>query len=200
MANKSALPLLVAAGAAAVLLSKKKKKNTSSGSSDTGTYDDLDLPPIADTSEPPPEKDSKRPAGDPPGGDSYDADYWGSNTLERMTKIRQHFADLGYGIEVGPWPMNHIGPKGTMEVENQDGTMGRLGGNDDKSSPIVRQFQNDYNAVSRCKEVSGLVGGLAPDGLVGYFTLNGLRTAHESLGAKSWQDILRTCATKGFQP
>lgn len=199
MAGKSALPLLALAGVGAVLMSKKKKKKktTTGGGTD---YGEFEMPVIPDSPEPPPKKTSKRPSGNPPGGDSYDADYWGSNTIERMTKIRQYFADLGYSVEVGPWPMNKIGPKGTMEVKNQDGTIGRLGGNDDESNDTVRKFQNDYNAVSRCKELSGVSGGLAPDGLVGYFSLNGLRAAHDSLGAKTWQDVLKTCANKGFTP
>ena len=117
-----------------------------------------------------------------------------------MTSIRQHFADLGYDTKVGPWPMNKIGPKGSFEVKNEDGSTGKLGGNDDEVSMIVMRFQNDYNAASRCKEIVELIGGLAPDGLVGYFTLNGLRTAKDKLGAKTWQDVLRTCATKGFTP
>lgn len=200
-AGKSALPILALAGFALVAASKKKKKKKTSS---TDTFDDVydidDLPPIADTTETPPKKDSKRPSGNPPLGDSYDAEYWGDSTIARITKIRQYFADLGYPVEVGPWPMNKMGPKGSVDVTNEDGTMGKIGGNDDQSSNIVRAFQNDYNAVSRCKELAGVSGGLAPDGLVGYFTLNGLRAAHDSLGAKSWQDVLKTCATKGFTP
>lgn len=199
MAGKSALPLLALAGAAIVLSKKKKKKKTTTGGGDD-VYGDFDLPVIPDSPDPPPKKDSKRPSGNPKRGDSYDADYWGSNTLERMTNIRQHLADFGYPVEVGPWPMNIIGPKGTLEVENHDGTMGRLGGNDDKSDATVRQFQNEYNAVSRCKELPDVVGGLAPDGLVGYYTLNAIRAVKEGLGAKSWQDVVKTCATKGFTP
>lgn len=198
MAGKSALPLLALAGAAIVLSKKKKKKKTSGGGEDG--YDGFDFDPVIPPPDVPPKKTSKRPSGNPPGGDSYDAEYWGSSTIERMTKIREYFATLGYDVEAGPWPMNKIGPKGTFEVKNKDGSMGKLGGNDDEPSDVVRQFQNDYNAVSRCKEVAGLVGGLSPDGLVGYFTLNGLRTAHDKLGAKTWQDVLRTCATKGFTP
>ncbi len=202
MAGKSALPLLAAAGFAAVLLSKKKKKKKTE-------YEDLPDIPIPDVPEPPPKKTSKRPAGNPPckgppapagAPGCYEQMYWGDSTLARMTKIRQYFADLGYASKVGPWPMNWIGPKGSLEVENENGSIGRLGGNDDKSDATVRQFQNDYNAVSRCKEISGITGGLAPDGLMGYFTLDALRAAKESLGAKTWQDVLRTCATKGFTP
>ncbi len=195
-AGKSALPLLAIAGIAALAMKKKKKKKSTAD-----VYEDFDLPVIPDSPEPPPRKDSKRPPGNPKRGDTYDANYWGANTLERMTNIRQHFADLGYPVEVGPWPMNIIGPEGDFEVENKDGSIGKLGGNDDKSDPVVRQFQNEYNAVSRCKEMAGdVIGGLAPDGLVGYFTLNGLRAAKEGLGAKTWQDVLKTCATKGFTP
>jgi hypothetical protein len=201
MAGKSALPVLALAGAAALLMSKKKKKKTSSGGDIA--YDDF----VPDSPDPPPKKTSKRPSGNPPcvgerqeSGGCYDQMFWGDSTVSRITKIRQYFADLGYPVNVGPWPMNHMGPKGSVEVTNEDGSMGRIGGNDDRPSDIVRQFQNDYNAVSRCKEIPGVFGGLAPDGLVGYYTLDALRAAHDSLGAKTWEDVLRTCATKGFTP
>lgn len=199
MAGKSALPLIALAGGAALLMSRKKKKKKAPVD-DGGDYGDFDFDPVVPPSPKPAKKTSKRPSGSPPRGDTYDADYWGDNTLARMTSIRQHFADLGYDTKVGPWPMNKIGPKGTMEVKNEDGSMGKLGGNDDEVSMAVMQFQNDYNAVSRCKELAGLIGGLAPDGLVGYYTLNGLRAAKEKLGAKTWDDTLKTCATKGFTP
>lgn len=198
MAGKSALPLLALAGVGAVLLTrKKKKKKTDNGYEPIPDIDPLIIP---DSPDPPPKKTSKRPSGNPPRGNTYDPDYWGSSTIERMTSIRQHIADLGYDVKVGPWPVNIIGPKGELEVENEDGTTGRLGGNDDKSNRTFMQFQNDYNAVSRCGELGSGMGGLAPDGLVGYFSINGLRAAKEKLGAKNWQDVLRTCGTKGFNP
>jgi hypothetical protein len=203
MAGKSALPLIALAGGVALLMSRKKKKKKA-----VEDYADFDLP-IPDVPEPPPKKTSKRPAGNPPcvgprapegAPGCYEQMYWGENTLARMTKIRQYLSDLGYAIEVGPWPVNKIGPKGNFEVTNKDGSIGRLGGNDDESSDLLRGFQNDYNAVSRCKELSGVTGGLAPDGLMGYFTLDGLRASKESLGAKTWQDVLKTCSGKGYTP
>jgi len=158
MAGKSALPLIALAGGAALLMSRKKKKKkatTTNGYEVLPDDNGFELPPIADDKKPPPKKTSKRPSGNPPGGDSYDAAYWGDSTIARMTSIRQHFADLGYPVEVGPWPMNRIGPKGEFEVTNQDGTKGKLGGNDDEPSDVVRRFQNEYNAVSRCLRLGG---------------------------------------------
>ena len=206
---KSALPILGLAGAAAFMLTRKKKKKKKTNGGYEPIPDDHDPLPIPDTPEPPPKKTSKRPNGNPPcegppapagASGCYDQMYWGDSTIARMTKIRQYLADLGYSVKVGPWPVNIIGPKGGLEFENEDGSTGRLGGNDDKSSAVLRGFQNDYNAVSRCKELSGVTGGLAPDGLMGYFTLGALRAAKENLGGKTWDDTLRTCSTKGFTP
>ncbi len=204
MAKQTGL-MLGAAGLVAFALTRGKKKKRKAKEEPIYDYGK----DVITTDTKPKKKTSKRPSGNPPcegpaapgvPGACYDKAYWGDSTLARMTNIRQHFADLGYNIEVGPWPVNVIGPKGNFEVTNKDGSVGKLGGNDDKSDMTVMKFQNDYNAVSRCKELSGLTGGLAPDGLVGYFVLAGLRTAKERLGSKNWDDVLRTCATKGFTP
>ena len=208
MAKQTGL-LLAGAGLLAFAMTRKKKKKKSAQEDIYDYGEDIITPDVKPV---PDEKQSKRPKGNPPcdgppapggpPGACYDQAYWGDNTLNRMTNIRQHFADLGYNVEVGPWPMNKIGPKGTFEVTNKDGSIGKLGGNDDKPDSTVMRFQNEYNAVSRCKELSGLTGGLAPDGLVGYFTLAALRVAKEQAEAKGqhWTDILKTCANKGFTP
>jgi len=203
---KSALPLVALAGGAALLMGKKKKKKKSSSSDSAPSYGDfpsVDPDPYIPPSPAPKPQAPSRPAGTPPNGDSYDADFWGSNTDERLTKIRQFFADLGYPVEVGPWPMNILGPLGTAEMQNKDGTTGKLGGGDDEPSAIVRQFQNDYNRVSRLnkaeKVYSQSMGGLDKDGLVGPYTLNALRYAHDDKpGDKAWPDLIQMADLKGI--
>lgn len=205
MAGKSVLPLLVVAGGAALLMSGKKKKKSTPTTSDT-TVDD---PFLGDDVYIPPEPAKKpkatagKPAGRPPRGDDYDPQYWGATSEERLENIRQHFVKLGYSVEVGPWPMNKLGPKGSVELENQDGSKGKLGGNDDQPNAIVRKFQGDYNKVSRLSKADKIysqnMGGLDEDGLVGPLTLNGLRFAVEGLpGGKTWDDLLLQAANKGI--
>lgn len=199
------MPILLLAGGAALLLGGKKKKKTSDKPGGTG-FDDLpkfdDDTPYTPTPAPKPSGPS-RPAGNPPLGDSYDADYWGSTSEERLTKIRQYFKSLGYAVEVSAHPMNILGPKGTVEMENIDGTMGKLGGDDDKKNAIVEQFQRDYNRVSRLNKAEKLyaqpMGGLSTDGLVGPYTLNGLRYAHDGKpGDKAWPDLVKMADMKGI--
>lgn len=196
---KSALPLILGAGAIALIATgKKKKKTKSSDVPDEPPPYIPDLPPA-----PKPKPDSKRPSGNPPRGDSYDGNYWGSNSEERLASIRQHFVELGYQVEVGPWPMNELGPKGTVELKNKSGSMGKLGGDDDKPNATVARFQRDYNIVSRLNKAEKIypqsMGGLADDGLVGPYTLNGLRFAVEELpGGKKWKDLLQQAALKGI--
>ena len=138
----------------------------------------------------------------PPRGDSYDGAYWDPSPGEpRLTSIRQHFADLGYAVKVGPWPMNELGPKGTGTIwKNESGTTGKTGGYDDKPSAVVKKFQSDYNAVSKAKNFVSGMGSLDEDGIVGYYTLNGLRYVTESLGGKHWPDIVKEAGMKGFSP
>lgn len=210
---KSAAPLLLLAGGAALLMTGKKKKK--SAGKTTPTYDDLptgDLPDdgfpeyVPPAAKPKPASPSK-PAGNPPGGDSYDADYWGSNTEERLISIRQHFKDLGYSIEVGPWPVNTLGPKGTFEMENKDGTMGKLGGEDDQKNAQVIEFQRNYNQVSKLNKAEKIfasnLGGLNKDGLVGPYVLNGLRYATEQIKGgltqgKTWPALIQMATLKGI--
>ncbi len=207
---KSAMPLLLVAGGAALLLTGKKKKKkkttgdvggdtpyTPSGGEDVPVYT---APPPADKKP----RDPSRPVGSPPRGSNYDAAYWGSNTEERLISIRQHFVNLGYPVQVSAHPMNILGPKGDFELENIDGSKGKLGGNDDRPNPTVTNFQRDYNRISRLnkaeKFIQANMGGLADDGAVGPLTLNGLRTATEVVkaSAKGWKDLLLMASNKGI--
>lgn len=218
MARKG-LGLLLAGGAALVLMSGKKKKKKKSGSGDGGGGSFDDLPAYDDdvyggddvtdpTPKPAPEKvptvtDPKRPAGKPPRGDSYDGAYWGPDLDAQMTNIRQHFADLGYDVEVVPAPMNYMGPKGREEIENYpSGDPGKIGGGDDKPDETVRKFQREYNIVSRLNKAEKLypdnMGGLNTDGFVGPQTLNALRYANEKL-PKPWPDLLKQAELKGIK-
>lgn len=212
---KSALPLILGVGAIA-LIATSGKKSTKKKPGPLPEPDDLD---DADDGEdtyvtpPPEEKKSSgggggRPSGNPPRGDTYDGSYWGGTTDARLSNIRNHFKELGYNVKVGPWPMNVMGPaKGaagaTMEYTNEDGTKGWSGGYDDQPSAIVKQFQQDYNRVSRLNKMENIysqsMGGLDADGKVGPYTLNGLRYASEGLpGGKTWNDLLQQATLKGI--
>lgn len=216
---KSAMPLLlVAAGAALLLGTKKKKKSTTS----TVTQDDTpyDLPEYNEDDDDdiyiPPEPQPKPktpdvPAGNPPRGAEYDAGYWGGTTDERLEKIRGHFLYLGYPVEIGPWPMNTLGPKGDFELTNKDGTKGKLGGDDDQENETVRDFQRNYNQISRLNKAEkyflppgqATMGGLNKDALVGPYTLNGLRFSVDELkagkaGGKTWNDLITQANLKGI--
>ena len=104
--------------------------------------------------------------------------------------------------------MNKLGPKGTLELENKDGTTGKLGGDDDIGNPIVKTFEKNYNQVSRLnkaeKVFSASMGGLNVDaGFVGPYVLNGLRYAVEQINAgltqgKKWQDLVQMATLKGI--
>lgn len=212
MAGKSAAPLLLLAGGAALLMTGKKKKKSTGKT--TPSYDDLpadDFPepdPYIPPSAPPKPPTPSRPSGNPPRGDGYDGAYWGSTSEERLISIRQHFRDLGYNVEIGPWPMNKLGPKGTVELENKDGTKGKLGGDDDQANAVVEDFQGNWNQVSRLNKAEKIfaasMGGLNKDGLVGPYTLNGLRYAVEQINAglsqgKKWQDLVQMAVLKGIK-
>jgi len=210
---------LLLAGAGALLLmggKKKKKKKSSEGSSfddlpafdDTYGGDDITDPSPKPTPKPEPGKvpkstDPSRPAGKPPRGDSYDDAYWGPNLEAQLLNIRQHFADLGYGVEIVPSPMNYMGPKGSASIENYpSGDPGKIGGGDDKPDETVRKFQKEYNIVSRLNKAEKLypdnMGGLNTDGFVGPQTLNALRYANEKL-PKPWPDLLKQAELKGIK-
>lgn len=207
---KSTFPIILLGGGLALLLSGGKKKSKKKKSSDTvqddfvepdGFDEDFYVPPTAPPKPAP--SDPSRPSGNPPRGDSYDGSYWGDALEDQLTSIRQHFANLDYDVNVGPWPMNKLGPKGTLEIVNEDGSVGKLGGDDDSPSETVRKFQKEYNTVSRLNKADKIysqnMGGLATDGLVGPYTLNALRYANEGLpGGKMWTDILMTARNKGI--
>ncbi len=210
---KSAMPLLLVAAGAALLLGTKKKKRstTAAGTKEDTPYDlpeiveeeDIYIPPAPE----PKERTPDIPAGNPPRGDTYDAGYWGSTSEERLENIRGHFVYLGYNVEIGPWPMNTLGPKGGFELTNKDGTKGKLGGDDDQPNETVRDFQKNYNQVSRLNQAEkyfpSSMGGMAKDALVGPYTLNGLRYSVEELKAgkaapKNWNDLIAQAVLKGI--
>lgn len=202
---KSAFPILIGVGAIALLASGSKKKSKPKS-------DDSYTPPDETYYEPTPTVKPKptpggKPAGNPPRGETYDGPYWDSTPGgPRLESIRNHFKELGYNVNIGPWPMNKMGPKKgspTMEYTNEDGTTGWSGGNDDVPSAIVKRFQGDYNTVSRLNKAENIysqkMGGLNTDGLVGGYTLNGLRYAVEGLpGGKTWSDLIQQAKLKGI--
>lgn len=121
-----------------------------------------------------------RPAGDPPNPAApaaYDANRYGSRA-----DILDAFSSLGYSTPPSRDTMNDLGADGA------------LGGGDDVPSPVVRQFQQDYNAVSRAGVLGG-AGGLDTDGMVGPLTLNGMAYALDSLpvlGLGPWQQVVQS--------
>lgn len=207
---KSALPLLIGVGAIALIATSGKKKAAKKKEDffeipDNGGGDDVYVPP---KTEPKPKPADTRPSGSPPRGETYDGTYWHATPGgPRLESIRNHFKELGYGVNVGPWPMNVMGPlkgeSGSTEYTNEDGTKGWSGGGDDQPSAIVKQFQADYNRVSKLNKAEKIyaqnMGGLDVDGLVGPLTLNALRYAKEGLpGGKKWSDLLQMAALKGI--
>jgi len=225
---KKGLGLLLAGGAALLLMGGKKKKKKKSSDTGGGGLDDLpiyedadggggldDLPiyedadgdgiydPQPDSESVPTQTDPSRPAGKPPRGDSYDDAYWGPDLDSQLTNIRQHFVNLGYQVELVPSPMNYMGPKGTVEIENHpSGDLGKVGGGDDKPNETVRRFQKEYNIVSRLNKAEKLypdnLGGLATDGYVGPQTLNALRYTNENQ-PKPWPDLIKQAELKGIR-
>jgi hypothetical protein len=115
-----------------------------------------------------------RPAGDPPNpaGGEYDVAFWdaGGVTAARQ-RIFDAFTQLGYAVPTDRATMNDPGPDAV------------LGGDDDVPNASVREFQANYNSVSAKKLMSGNMGGLDTDGLVGPKTLNGLKFVIDSLSS-----------------
>lgn len=203
---KSAMPLLLGLGAAALLLSGKKKKSAAPAPAEPEYIpeeEDEVLPYDPAPAPAPAPKDSSKPSGNPPRGETYDDAYWGANRNDQLANIRKHIADLGYPVEVIPYPMNILGPEGSVSMINYDQTAGKLGGGDDLPSADVRTFQHDYNVVSRLNSAEKIfpmsMGGLYEDGLVGPYTLNALRYVKEALpGGKKWSDLIAMANTKGI--
>jgi hypothetical protein len=196
---------LVGLGAVALLASKKKKKTTP----------EVVVPETVIPKPPPkPKPDSTRPMGNPPNpaGGPYDQKYWdASRGGVGREGIRRHFNKYGYPVDINDFPMNELGPKGTgSDIANASGSTGKLGGADDKPSAAVRNFQRHYNAVSRLGKSGAVVtgvkvpsnmGGLDEDGLVGPFTLNGVKYVLDSgMGeAGAWVNtFVKEAEVKGF--
>jgi len=203
MAN--ALPILLVGGAALLMMGgKKKSKKTLPEPDALDDFDEIvpmDIPPPKAT----PNVDMPywKKAGSTSRGSTYDGAYWGATGEERLETIRKYFSDFGYPVEVGPWPMNVLGPKGGVELANIPGSTpekGMLGGGDDEPNPVVTKFQQEYNAVSQAHLFGGTkkMGGLAPDGLVGPYVLNGLRFVKENLGGKLWKDFVSEASKNGY--
>lgn len=212
MAGKSAMPLLLAAGAVALMMGGKKKK--------TAATKEVYVPPKDEPTvyipETPPAKQKpiagkKKPAGNPPHpGNEWDPIYWGEepsppgSVNAALENIREHFQKLGYPVDIGPWPMNVLGPKGTGEYTNKPGSspaMGKVGGGDDVPNPTVTKFQKEYNGVSRMNKLDKVfpnvnMGGVYADGKVGPHTLNALRLAFTK--SAKWQEFVHQAKNKGW--
>lgn len=200
MAN--ALPILLAGGAVLLMMSGKKKTKKTPEVPDDIIIIPNDIPaPVIPKNVAMP---YWKKAGSTDRGSSYDGAYWGASGEQRLETIRKYFSDFGYQVEVGPWSMNVLGPKGSVELLNQPGSAtekGMLGGGDDEPNDIVKDFQKDYNAVSEAHKFGGTkkMGGLAPDGLVGPYVLNALRFVKENLGGKLWGDFVSEAAKNGYK-
>lgn len=119
---------------------------------------------------------SKQPVDPPNYGTPPEV--YSSEIFQIPQNIREFFWALGYipDSAVDNTPMNPLGPDGM------------LGGGDDEANEVVRDFQADYNAVSRRDGLTAEWGTLDEDGLVGPHTLNALLHVREesrlALGAE----------------
>lgn len=206
MAKGTGMLALLGLGAVALIASKKKKTTT--------PVEPVIPETVIPKPKPKPKPDATRPMGNPPNpaGGPYDQKFWdASKGGVGREGIRRHIMTLGYPVDVNDFPMNELGPKGIgADIENASGTSGKLGGADDQPSVAVRNFQRHYNAVSRLGK-SGVVvmgvnvpsnmGGLDEDGLVGPFTLNGIKHIFFSgMGEKgAWVNtFVKEAEVKGF--
>ena len=205
MAKGTGMLALGVLGAVALVATKKKKK--------------APVPPPIDYEtvipKPAPAPNQKtRPMGNPPNpaGGPYDQAYWDASKGGVGRKgIRDHFNRYGYPVDINDFPLNDLGPLGIGDmIDNADGDKGKLGGGDDKESAVVRTFQRDYNAVSRLGKSGAVIagvkvpsnmGGLDEDGLVGPYTLNGLKYILDSgMGEPgAWiNTFVKEASVKGF--
>lgn len=118
----------------------------------------------------------QRPPGDPLGRNcqTYDKQMWPTRQ-----SILTGFAALGYPIPKDRDTMNALGADA------------KIGGGDDIPSPVVQEFQKEYNIASAGGYLGPAAGGLAMDGFVGPCTLNGLEVALQHGGsAEQWNAIL----------
>lgn len=207
MAKGAGPILLLGAGALLIAGSKKKKKPVLEEPIEPEVDPVVPPPPPTPAPKPPdvPAGDPPDPSGDPAG---YDTSYW--NATEGgvgREGIRAGFKLLGYPVEVNDYPMNILGPKGSGNlIPNFDGSAGRLGGNDDKASAVVKQFQKEYNSVSKLGVMGEKLpnqvpipkdmGSLAVDGKVGAKTVNGLRYGTQLI--PFWKEAVSMAKNKGL--
>lgn len=202
---KGAGPLLLLGAGALLLAGSKKKPPPGPTEVDEGP---ATLPPPGPPAPKPPgapKKDPPDPSGDPAG---YDSNYWdASKGGVGRQGIRAAFKMLGYPVEVNDYPMNILGSKGIGDlILNYDGSKGRLGGGDDKPSAVVKQFQSEYNSVSKLGTlgeklpnqvtIPNDMGSLAEDGKVGPKTLNGLRYGTQLI--PFWKEAVNMAKNKGL--
>lgn len=154
-------------GAGAYFLFRKKAK--AAGGPELPPGDDDDVVDVDDPLPPPPAGGTpsiKRPSGDPPPGGCrdgwYDTTFWDAGTPEdARQRIVDVFHQIGYSF---------------LGTTKTDGTFKRSG--------TAKQFQEDYNLVSRSGEFRPNMGGVAMDGLVGPCTLTALSYVLTAPGEK----------------
>ena len=109
-----------------------------------------------------------RPSGNPYGrncsvGTQNPELFPGENAVQAL------FAEYGYPV------LNPFGPDR------------QLGTGDANPSPVLAQFQDDYNAASGRNLLDGEAGGLLVDGLMGACTMNGLEKVIQYFTPGEWQ-------------
>lgn len=185
MAKGAGALLLLAGGAALLLVGGKKKKPPGPVLSDLPGADECPdgsvYDPVTETCTPikkAPSRPVTRTNPPNPAGGAYDHKYWDkSQGGVGAAGIRAHFKVMGYGVAQNDTPLNDPGPDG------------KLGGGDDVPNATVRQFQRDYNSVSRYGKTGATIvgikvpsnmGTLSTDGYVGPKTLNALKFATDN--------------------
>lgn len=188
----------VAVGAIALSSRKKKKKPVVEDEYIDEGFDEGESPAeviVEDTGRREP---SRMPQGDPPNAagagpyGNYDHSYWEKGSPGASAKfIREHFVSMGYPVLIDETPMNELGRDG------------KLGGGDDVPNENVRQFQADYNAVSRAgvaghPGIPNYMNGLDEDGLVGPNTLNGLQLVQQEGLYPDFRNLANESRSRGY--
>lgn len=188
----------VAVGAIALSSRKKKKKAAPDDGFADGGFDEGESAAeviVEDTGHREP---SRMPQGDPPNAagagpyGNYDHSYWEKGSPGASARfIREHFVSMGYPVIIDDTPMNELGRDG------------KLGGGDDVPNENVRQFQSDYNAVSRAgiaghPGIPNYMKGLDEDGLVGPNTLNGLQLVQQEGLYPDFRNLANESRSRGY--
>jgi hypothetical protein len=190
MASKKGLGILIAgAGALAIMAASKKKKNTAGTTPDGGDIpEEEEIPSDEEGGGPGPGGDKKEPVEEtlcPPGWDRVDDDCFFIEDNDDP--------DAADPEDIGDWEINTPAKMRAAYRELGYTAIAASGGSIGKSAPskernAVKQFQADYNAVSKSikkgivldpklKWNPNITGTLATDGISGASTISALEKA-----------------------